>query len=127
MRVPPLSAAYDNRPSNDRYDAWKVFDCENRRIGVGLEIEHWEIQNDLLKFLRGHSRGQIAAGVVLHANPSEVRYAYEHVLRMTENPIPTTDRCPSASLRSLLGGGGARFKPRQRFAPQRRRRPARPL
>jgi hypothetical protein len=79
-----MTRAYDHRRMNDRYDAWKAFWHKDQTVGVGLEIEHWEINNDLLKFRRGQKRGQIAVGVIVHANPAEVAYAYHHVLRMTE-------------------------------------------
>ena len=84
VRVPPMTQAFDDRPSNDRYDAWKAFLAGEGPIGIGLEIEGWEINNDLLKFLRGQARGQIAVGVILHADPSEIAYSVEHYLRMAE-------------------------------------------
>jgi hypothetical protein len=84
VRVPPMTADHDNRAINDRYDAWKAFDGAQGQVGVGLEIEHWEINNDLLKFLRGQARGQMVVGVIIHADPSEVAYAYEHCLRVAE-------------------------------------------
>jgi hypothetical protein len=84
VRVPPMTEAFDERPINDRYDAWKEFPSKRGNVGVGLEIEHWEINNDLLKFLRGQARGQIAAGVIIHADPREVAYAFEHCLRVAE-------------------------------------------
>jgi hypothetical protein len=84
VRVPPMTADHDDRPINDRYDAWKAFPRGDGRVGVGVEIEHWEINNDLLKFRRGLARGQIIAGVIIHADPSEVAYAFEHSLRVAE-------------------------------------------
>jgi hypothetical protein len=84
VRVPPMTAAHDERRINDRYDAWKAFDRGSSRVGVAIEIEHWEVNNDLLKFRRGQERGQIIAGVVIHADPEEVCYAYEHCLKMAE-------------------------------------------
>jgi hypothetical protein len=79
-----MTPEYDDRPINDRYDAWKAFDLGNRPVGVAVEIEHWEINNDLLKFRRGRARGQIVVGVIIHGDPSEVAYAYEHCLRVAE-------------------------------------------
>ena len=63
VRVPPMTKAHDARVMNDRYDAWKAFDRATGQIGVGLEIEHWEINNDLLKFLgaSGADRSQSAS------------------------------------------------------------------
>jgi hypothetical protein len=87
IRVPMYSAwveAQAERQPNDRYDLFKVFQEDGRRIGVAIEIEDWEIQNDLLKFRRGAARGQIAVGVVLHPNESAMRYVFDHVRLLTE-------------------------------------------
>jgi hypothetical protein len=77
-----MTEEYDTRRINDRYDAWKAFHHEGRAVGVALEIERWQINNDLLKFVRGQARQQMAVGVILHADPAEVAYSYEHSIRM---------------------------------------------
>ena len=41
---------------------------------------------DLLKFRRGIHRGQIAAGVILHDNPANLAYVFEH-LRLLSEPL----------------------------------------
>lgn len=86
VRVPPLMQAYDTLPVNDRYDLWKTFCAGGGSIGVGLEIERWAIWTDLLKFRRGLARGQIAAAIILHDNPANLRYVYEH-LRLMADPL----------------------------------------
>jgi hypothetical protein len=82
--VPPLNPAYDPLPVNDRYDLWKAFDAEGETVGTGLEIEKWEVWNDLLKFRRGFDRGQIAAGIILRDNPANLRYVFDHLRLMTD-------------------------------------------
>lgn len=79
VRVPPLSKAYDALPVNDRYDLWKVFETGGHNVGVGLEMEKWEVWHDLLKFRRGFDRGQIIAAIILHDNPANLRYVYDHL------------------------------------------------
>jgi hypothetical protein len=86
-RVPMYSAwieAQAVRQPNDRYDLLKFFIEGKRRIGVAIEIEDWEIQNDLLKFRRGVARGQIDIGVLLHPHESALRYVFDHVRLLTE-------------------------------------------
>ncbi len=79
VRVPPLSNAYDALPVNDRYDLWKVFKADGYNVAVGLEMEKWEVWHDLLKFRRGFDRGQLVAGIILHDNPANLRYVYDHL------------------------------------------------
>lgn len=84
VRVPPYNPAYDSLPSNDRYDLYKAFEDGGRRIGVAIEIERWEVWNDLLKFRRGRHRGQITVGVIIHDNPADLAYVTEHLRLMSE-------------------------------------------
>jgi hypothetical protein len=84
VRVPPFDAQYDDLPVNERYDLWKSFDSDDGRVGVAIEIERWEVWNDFLKFRRGIERGQIAAGVILHDNPQNLTYVYEHLRHLSE-------------------------------------------
>jgi len=51
---------------------------------VAIEIERWEIQNDLLKFRRGFARGLVAAGVILHDGPDHLRYCFEHLRHVND-------------------------------------------
>jgi len=69
VRVPPFDPRHDKLPINDRYDLWKPFDLDDKRVGVAIEMERWEVWNDLLKFRRGMQRGQSAVGVILHDHP----------------------------------------------------------
>lgn len=84
VRVPPYSPAHDDLPINERYDALKFFDADGEEVGVAIEMEDWEIYNDLLKFRRGYQRGQIAAGVILQPHYATLRYCYEHMLKLNE-------------------------------------------
>jgi hypothetical protein len=96
-RVPPYSPEHDELPINDRYDALKFFERNRHEVGVALEIEGWEIYNDLLKFRRGHARGQIVAGVILQPHYATLRYCYEHMLKLNEplvGHIPLLFICP---------------------------------
>lgn len=97
VRVPPFEAEHDELPIYDRYDAWKAFSLGTDNVGVALEIERWEVWNDLLKFRRGIERGQIAAGVILHDNPESLEYVYNH-LRMVSGalfaPLPVAFIAP---------------------------------
>jgi hypothetical protein len=87
VRVPPYDPRHDRLPINERYDLYKTFECNDRTsIGVAIEIERWEVWNDLLKFRRGLRRGQIAAGLLLHDNVSNLNYVYEH-LRWLSEPL----------------------------------------
>ena len=47
-------------------------------------MEGWEIYNDLLKFRRGHARGQIAAGVILQPDYATLHYCFEHMRHLNE-------------------------------------------
>jgi hypothetical protein len=82
-RVPPPSPDLDGLPINDRFDALKFFDSEGGQVGVALEIEGWEIHNDLLKFWRASTRGQIAAGVIVQPDPATLRYCHGQMRLMT--------------------------------------------
>ncbi len=86
VRVPPYDERYDDLPINDRYDLYKVFDDDSKRIGIAIEIERWEVWTDLLKFRRGIHRGQIVAGVVVHDNPESLTYVFDH-LRLVSEPL----------------------------------------
>jgi hypothetical protein len=86
VRVPPFDAQHDELPINERYDMWKPFELDGERIGVAVEMERWEVWNDLLKFRRGIERGQIAVGVILHDNPESLSYVYDH-LRLISEPL----------------------------------------
>lgn len=85
-RVPPYDEQYDDFPINDRYDLYKVFTHSGARVGIAIEMEKWEVWNDLLKFRRGLHRGQIAAGVLIHDNPQNLTYVFEH-LRLVSEPL----------------------------------------
>lgn len=86
VRVPPFDPQYDELPINERYDIWKAFELRGEPVGVGIEVERWEVWTDLLKFRRGVERGQIAAGVILHDNPASLDYVYNH-LRLISEPL----------------------------------------
>jgi hypothetical protein len=86
VRVPPYDSKHDDLPINERYDLYKVFDDTEAKVGVAIEIEKWEVWTDLLKFRRGLHRGQIAAGVILHDNPENLAYVFEH-LRLLSEPL----------------------------------------
>ncbi len=83
-RVPPYSAEHDDLPINERYDALKFFARDGEEIGIALEMEGWEIYNDLLKFRRGHARGQIVAGVILQPDYATLHYCFEHMRHLNE-------------------------------------------
>jgi hypothetical protein len=83
-RVPPPDPALDSLPINDRYDALKFFPHAGREVGVAVEIEKWDINNDLLKFWRGHTRGQIVVGVLVQDHPDTVRYCFDQMRLLTE-------------------------------------------
>src|ERR1051325_4122044 len=76
IRVPPFSPAHDALPINERYDAFKIFHYRGHQVGVAVEMEDWQIANDLLKFRRGFERGQIAAGVIIQPSPETLIYCY---------------------------------------------------
>jgi hypothetical protein len=87
VRVPPFDPQHDRLPINERYDLYKVFQRANgASVAVAIEIEQWQVWNDLLKFRRGLQRRQIAAGLVLHDNVSNLNYVYEH-LRLVSEPL----------------------------------------
>lgn len=86
VRVPPFDPQNDELLINERYDIWKPFEIDRERIGVAIEMERWEVWNDLLKFRRGIERGQIAVGVILHDNPASLSYVYDH-LRLISEPL----------------------------------------
>lgn len=97
VRVPPYSPEHDDLPINERYDALKFFDRDGGQVGVALEMEDWEIYNDLLKFRRGHTRGQIVAGVILQPHYATLRYCFEHMRKLNEplvGHIPLVFICP---------------------------------
>jgi hypothetical protein len=115
VRVPPLSSAYDALPINDRYDLWKVFETNRREVGVGIEIEKWEVWHDLLKFRRGYDRGQIVAGIILHDNPANLHYVYDHLrlvaLRLFAD-IPILFAAPKGGdLLSAKESAGPKYQP----------------
>jgi hypothetical protein len=83
-RVPPYSPEHDALPINERYDALKFFEHDGAEVGVALEMEDWEIYNDLLKFRRGHQRGQIVAGVILQPDYATLQYCFQHMLKLNE-------------------------------------------
>jgi hypothetical protein len=83
-RVPPPDSALDALPVNDRYDALKFFRHDGGEVGVAVEIEPWQINNDLIKFWRGHARGQIAVGVLVQPDPDTVRYCFDQMRLLTE-------------------------------------------
>jgi hypothetical protein len=60
IRVPPYGSEQDDWAINERYDAFKFFEESGRQVGVAIEMEGWQINNDLLKFRRGFSRGRSA-------------------------------------------------------------------
>ena len=96
-RVPPYSPDHDGLPINERYDALKFFEWDGEEVGVALEMEDWAIYNDLLKFRRGHARGQIVAGVILQPHYATLRYCFEHMLKLNEplvGHIPILFICP---------------------------------
>lgn len=83
-RVPPPSADLDGLPINDRYDALKFFRTGNGEVGVAIEMEGWEITNDLIKFWRGWTRGQIAVGILIQPDPGTMRYCFDQMRLLTE-------------------------------------------
>lgn len=96
-RVPPYSPEYDGLPINERFDALKFFERDGEEVGVALEMEDWEIYNDLLKFRRGHTRGQIIAGVILQPHYGTLHYCFEHMRHLNEplvGHIPILFVCP---------------------------------
>jgi hypothetical protein len=97
VRVPPYSAEFDELPINERYDALKIFDRGGERVGVAIEMEGWEINNDLLKFRRGVHRGQIVAGVLLQPHYYDLSYCFERMRHVNEplfGHIPILFLCP---------------------------------
>jgi hypothetical protein len=117
VRLKPFRARHDELPINERYDLWKPFALSDKRIGVAVEMEPWNVWTDLLKFRRGLQRGQIHVGVVLHDNPEHMTYVYEH-LRLVSEPLfgklPVLFAAPA--------GPGLKGRPRseRRFKPYRR-------
>src|SRR5205807_106571 len=83
-RVPPPDPHLDALPINDRYDALKFLPRKGHDVGVAVEIEPWQINNDLIKFWRGYARGQIAVGVLVQPDPATVRYCFDQMRLMTE-------------------------------------------
>jgi hypothetical protein len=84
VRVPPPSPDLDELPINDRYDALKFFRRGAHEVGVAVEIEGWEISNDLIKCWRGHTRRQIAVGVLVQPDPGTARYCFEQMRLLTK-------------------------------------------
>lgn len=83
-RVPPPSPDLDELPINDRFDALKFFGDSDHEVGVAIEIEGWEINNDFLKFWRAHTRGQIAVGVIIQPDPATLHYCFDQMRLLTE-------------------------------------------
>jgi hypothetical protein len=75
QRVAPHTSSLDHLPVNERFDSMKFF--QDGKVGVGVEIEKWDINNDLLKFWRSYTRGQIAVGVIIHPDPATLRYCFD--------------------------------------------------
>jgi hypothetical protein len=98
VRVPPYDPALDDKLTiNERYDIFKFFQTPSREIGVAVEMEGWEIQNDLLKFRRGFERGQIEIGVLLQPFYYDMYYCFEHMRYLNEplfGHIPVLFCCP---------------------------------
>jgi hypothetical protein len=97
VRVPPYAPERDDWPINERYDAFKFFQRDGEEVGVAIEMEGWEINNDLLRFRRGFSRGQIVAGVLLQPHYYDLFYCFEHKLHLNEplfTGIPIAFVCP---------------------------------
>lgn len=97
-RVPPYDPSFDVKLRiNERYDALKFFDTPVGQVGVALEMEGWEILNDLLKFRRGVGRGQIEIGVILQPFYADTYYCFEHMRHLNEplfGDIPILFCCP---------------------------------
>jgi hypothetical protein len=97
VRVPPYTADDDQLPINERYDAFKFFGAADREVGVALEMEGWQINDALLKFRRGHHRGQIVAGVLLQPDFFDLDYCFKHKRHLNEplvGAIPIAFVCP---------------------------------
>jgi hypothetical protein len=95
--VPPYSPEFDDWPINERYDAFKFFIRGGAQIGVAIEMEGWEINNDLLKFRRGFHRGQVGVGVLLQPHYYDLYYCFEHKRHVNEplfGEIPIAFVCP---------------------------------
>jgi hypothetical protein len=71
-------------PSTSCYDLFKEFELEGNTVGVAIEIERWEIHQDLLKFRRGHERALIVCGVILSDGPACLDYIYKHARDLSE-------------------------------------------
>jgi len=105
VRVPPYDSQYDNLPINERFDLFRVVsDDHGSTYGVGVEIEQWEIQNDLLKIRRAIQRRQIGVGAVILGSASNLDYVVSH-LPVNE---PLLDIYRSRSLRSKVRASGCR-------------------
>jgi hypothetical protein len=75
----------------------KFFDTSAGQVGVALEMEGWEILNDLLKFRRGVIRGQIEIGVILQPFYADTFCCFEHMRHLNEplfGRIPILFCCP---------------------------------
>src|SRR4051794_24104128 len=83
-RVPTYSPDWDHLKGNERYDVLKTFELDGEEIGVAIEIEKWEIQNDLLKLRRGFARRLIGVGVILHDGPTHLDYCFDHLRHVNE-------------------------------------------
>jgi hypothetical protein len=115
-RVPPPSGNLDQLPINDRYDALKFFrTTAGDATGVAVEIESWEINNDLIKFWRGHTRGQIAVGVLIQPDPGTVRYCFDQMRLLTEplfGHVPIAFLGPDGpGLRQTISGKPRAYQP----------------
>lgn len=110
-RVPPPDPTLDSLPVNDRYDALKFFRRDQREVGVAVEIEPWQINNDLIKFWRGHIRGQIAVAVLIQPDPDTVRYCFGQMRLLTEplfGHVPIAFLAPDGPGLKRLGNRTAR-------------------
>jgi hypothetical protein len=96
--VPPYDPDFDDKLRiNERYAALKFFDTPHGQVGVALEMEGWDILNDLLKFRRGVARGQIEIGVILQPFYADMYYCFEHMRHLNEplfGDIPILFCCP---------------------------------
>jgi hypothetical protein len=83
-RVPPFSPTWDFLRIGDRYDIFKEFELSGQVFGVAIEMERWEIHQDLLRFRRGFERGLIGCGVILTEGPGCLAYIYDHARHLSE-------------------------------------------
>jgi hypothetical protein len=75
----------------------KFFSFHGTEVGVAIEMDHWMVHRDLLKFRRGVKRGQIIAGAIIQPNYRETFYCFEHFRYLNEplfGEIPIVYCCP---------------------------------